>query len=764
MASPDDLAVKAERNGGMSLDQLEGLMSDLRYQPQWREEADLCGDFYDGHQLKAERLARMERLGIPPLVTNLIAPVINSVLGQEAKARTDWRVTEADEADQVPEEMMLALNANLNEVERESRADRAISDAYASMIKTGVGWVEVSRASDCFAYPYRVDTVHRNEIWWDWRAKQPDLSDGRYIIRKLRFDNDELIALMPEHKDLISWAVADRFKSWQWETASQLNNSDMAYAAHLERVTNIDSVEWRDADRKRATVFEVWYRQWVRGKVLELPDGTIVKFNPKNQQHAIAVQMGMKPQGRVYADMRVAFFLGCHRLYDAPSPYPHRHFPYVPFFGYREDNSGVRYGMIRSMISPQDVINSADARMHWMLNARRLTASSDALDLNFNTWRQVQEQLSSPNAVVMLDPSKPQAKFQVDSEFQLSAQQFSRRMQAATDIENAAGIYKASMGKEGAATSGIGINSLIEQTGVMMAEINDNASFARRQVGEMVFSLMLEDMGRGEKPVAIKQHGKKSIVVLNQRVVDEQTGQVGVNNDVSTIRAKVTLTDIPSTASFKAQQLSILSEVAKSLPPQMQAVFVPAMIMLTDAPDKDELAEEIRKMAGLGKKLSDEEQAQADQLAAQAKQVNDELMKRTNEANVKLLERKVEQLEKQNVKLDNESVKLIVDALFAAMQAAQTVATVPNVAPIADELLKSAGFKDVDIPDVAPELQAQALPQEVPQESTPQVEVPPQEQPQSPFEGERQGVETMENDSSQPQLQNSPDLGAQGHQ
>ena len=728
-------------DSGMSLATLEDMLSDLRYQPPWREEADVCDDYYDAHQLKTDRLQKMEALGIPPLVTNLIAPVINSQLGMEAKSRTDWRVTEEDEADEVPEDVLLALNARLNKVERESRADRAISDAYAAQLKSGVGWVEVSRNSDVMAYPYRVVEVDRNEMWWDWRAKQPDLSDARYLIRKRRFDQDVLTAMMPEHAELIKWAVTDRFKTWQWETLAQLNSStDLAYAAHLERVTNLDENEWRDAERKRATVFEVWYRQWKRGPVLYLPNGRIVPFDRQNPRHVAAVRQGMIiPQQKVFSSLRVAFFLGCHRLYDQPTPYKHQHFPYVPFFGYREARTGIRYGMIRNMISPQNVVNSADAKMHWLLNAKRIIADSDAIDTQYNTWKQVQEQVSSPNAVVLLDPNKPNARFKVETDFQLSAQQFSRRQQAAADIEAAAGVYKAALGKEGAATSGIGIDSLIEQSNIMMAEINDNATFSRRQVGELVFSLVFEDMIGKEMKIAFKEKGKKRIVHLNRKAVNEQ-GQEVVENDISAIRTKVALSDVPSTASFKSQQLRIVSEVAKSLPPQMQALLVPAMVMLTDMPDKEDTAEAIRKLAGIAPKMTDEEQAAADEAKAKAQEVISELERRTAEANVKLLEQKVAQLEQQNRKIGAERLVKMVEALYSAMQAGQIVATVPQVAPIADELLKGAGYDDQDggdLPQIDNGMQAQSGDVQA---------VSALPQPESPVEGAQAGIETMGND------------------
>jgi hypothetical protein len=732
-----EMIVERKEPGGLSLAALENLLSDLQYQPEWRKEADICGDYYDAHQLKAERLATMERLGIPPLVTNLIGPVIDSVLGMEAKTRTDWRVIEADEASEVPEEILLALNAKLNEAERMSRADRAISDAYASFIKAGVGWVEVSRAVDAMAYRYKVDFVHRNEMWWDWRAKQPDLSDGRYLVRKRRFDHDILIAMMPEHEKLIRWTTADRFKSWQYETMDRLNDPDLAYAAHLERTTNIDENEWRDADRKRATLFEVWYRTWQRGYVSTLPNGKVIPFNKQNPEHVAAVQQGLisPPELRVYSSLRVAFYLGPHRLYDFPTPYPHNHFPYVPFFGYKEDNSGIRYGMIRRMISPQDVVNSADAKMHALLNAKRIEADSDAIDTRYNTWKQVVDQVSSPNAVVFLDPQKPNRRFKVFTDFQLSAQQFSRRQQASQDIEKAAGIYKAALGDKGNSTSGVMTDSLVEQSNIMMAELNDNHAFGRRLVGEILFSLVHEDIKGVQMDVAYKKNGKRQLVTLNKKTADE-SGKEIIENDISNIGVKVTLEDIPSTPSFKSQQLKVLSEVVKSLPPQMQALAVPAMIMLTDVPEKDDLAESIRKLAGIKPKLTDEQQEEADKQAEEAQKIAADLERRISEANVKLLEEKVNQLEKQNKKIDAERLVKMVEAMYSALQSGQLVATIPQIAPVADEILKGAGYEEAEVPEVSGTVQQ------------PAAEVPAmgQEQPQSPLVGGQQGIETMAND------------------
>lgn len=646
---------------GLTREQLENMLSDIRFQPKWRSESDKCADYYDGHQITQERLARMESLGIPPLVTNLIRPAIDAVLGLEAKARTDWRVVEEDYNQPVPELALSALNQKLTEAERESRADRAISDAHAAQLKAGLGWVEVARASDAMAYPYRVADVHRSEMWWDWRAKNPDLSDARYLIRKRRFDQDELIALMPEHAEVIKKACSGGFRTWQWET-KDMYDPQLAYAAEVERLSNIDEDEWRDAERKRATLFEVWYRKFKRGLLLKLPNGKVIPYDEQDMRQRMAVQQGLlRPFEATYSEVRVAFYMGPHQLYDFKSPYPHRHFPYVPFWGFREDKNKIPYGLIRSMISPQDIVNSADAKMHWLLNARRLVAHSDAIDQKHNSWRQVQDELARPDAVVLLDPAKQNREFRVEQNFELNQQQFQRRMQAANDIENSGGIYKAMLGKEGGATSGIAINALVEQGSVTLAEIRDNYSFARRQVGELLFALVHEDLIGQETTVHVQAKygvsGGRTPVPLNT----PQPNGTRANN-VALMNVKVVLTDVPSTPAFRAQQLQVLSEVVKSLPPEMQMGTIDVLIKLTDVPDKELLIERLRRMAGIQDLPPDQQEAQAAQ-AAEAQAEAEEILKTAQLAKIA-----VDEANAKKIAAETEEIILRAEAAEADLQ------------------------------------------------------------------------------------------------
>src|SRR5215217_1155126 len=195
----------------ISVDAYDGICRDIREQPKWRADADTDCDYYDGAQLSAEVMQRLKNAGIPQQDSNLIKPTINAVLGLEARSRTDYRITADDESQA---EIGQALSAKIKEVETEARADRAMSDAYSSMIRAGIGWVEVSREFDPLKYPFRVREVHRNDIYWDWTSREPDLSDARYLRRDKWVDRVQAAMMFSDQSALVEnawngWANTD---------------------------------------------------------------------------------------------------------------------------------------------------------------------------------------------------------------------------------------------------------------------------------------------------------------------------------------------------------------------------------------------------------------------------------------------------------------------------------------------------------------------------------------------------------------------------
>lgn len=605
--APDEL-----KDTALPREQVELFMSELQSQPGWRREADRAADYYDGNQISPETAEILKERGQPVLISNLIKPTIDTVLGMEAKTRTDWRVRpEVDE--QCSDDMAEGLSVKLKQAEVESRADRAVSDAYAAQCKGGLGWVEVAREYDPFKCPYRVRYIHRREIFWDWRAEQPDLSDARYLIRRRWLEMDHAIALMPQYATLF------RMCATAWSGFDPLIETDtgLIQSFDVERDTRLSTTDFRDVERQRVCMSEIWYRKWVRGYVMRLPNGTVLEVDFKNPRHNEAIVAGaVQIEQATFQKVRLAWYLGPHFLYDVPSPYKHGHFPYVPFFGYREDLTGVPYGLIRSMISPQDEINARKSKMLWQLNSRRVITDGDAV-MDHN---KAAAEVARADAYIVLNANrKPTSTFRVEPAGELATQQFQVMQEAKGEISESSGIHKTMMGQQSGASSGTAINSLVEQGLNTLAEINDNYRFARRLVGEMLFELVKQNLMQGPSKATIGEGKQKKVIPLMTPSVDEQTGQQIIVNDVSAVRAKVVLDDIPSTPTYRMQQLQMMTEITKSLPPNLQAAVIDFVIEATDMPKRHEMADRLRAVIGIQDPEQQAQAAQAQQ-AAQAKE------------------------------------------------------------------------------------------------------------------------------------------------
>ena len=661
---PEDAPAKREPEGsddpvlrpneGMSVQRLEAFLDEISKQPPWRRQADKEADYYDGNQLTAEQIDEYEGRGFAPLITNLIKPTVDVVLGMEAKTRSDWIVRPED--GELNEDLAQVLNARLHKAEVASRADRACSDSYADAVKVGLGWVEVSKASDPFDNPQRVRRVHRREIFFDWRSSEPDLSDARFLVRKRWLDEDTAIGAFPEQAELIRNCL----QGWaKWDSVTAINNSyalELARALDVQRGFSVEQYEWLNSVRRRIAAYEVWYRTVTKGHVLRLPDGRIVEFDKDNEDHIAAVYSGtLTPQPAIFKKVRLSMWLGPHRVSDEASPYKHKHFPYVPVWGFREDHKGTPYGLIRSMLSPQDEINARRSKMLWLLNARRVLADSDAV-IDHDEAR---DEVGRPDAYIELNPGRQRDSiFKVEDGGQLAAQQFQVLEAAKTEIQQASGVFQSMLGDaKGGASSGLAINSLIEQGVTTLAEINDNYRFARRLIGEQLLELVIEELAKeGPTSVFVGEDDQKREVLINQPGVDE-VGRPTTLNDVTKARVAIVIDDAPTSPTVRMQQMQALADMVKAAPPQVQGLIYDMVVDAMDVPNKREIVKRLRSAMG----IQDQNGQPVDPAVAQMQQQM-QVMQQEVQAGAQQYEQKIgeltQALQKAELALANKSGEL----------------------------------------------------------------------------------------------------------
>jgi len=618
MFTTDTMSIDASKpsKDGISIHELESFLDDMRAQPAWRQRADLECNYYDGNQHSQEDIEKARERNLPIVTTNLIAPTINLILGMEARTRTDWVVKSDGSSTALTVRQADGLTAELNEAERNTHADQACADAYESQVKAGIGWVEVSRVDNPFEYPLRVCAVDRREIWWDMRAKDRLLKDARWLVRRKWHDLDAVLTMVPPDQHQYVIAAVNNPAGWDYQSfaaAFPMLQDDL-----IARDWFSDSAEWCDTVRKRVCAYEVWYRVWKAGLVMVDQEGRAEEYDKKNPQHVAMVGAGMaRLQWARYQKMRLSWWVGPFRLSDQPSPYGVNEFPYVPFWGYMEDDTRTPYGVIRSMKSLQDEVNARRSRMMWQLSAQRVIAEGDAVV----DHKAAADEVNRPDAYIQLNPARrqrgSQPPFQIQDHSGMNAQQYEIYNDAKNSLQQAGGVYAAMLGDPKAgADSGVAIDSLIQQGTTVLAKINSNYKLARTEVGRKLLRLVITEMGDREKTVNLPENapsGAKSIT-FNQRVVDEATGEVTVRNDITRMLWKVALSDTPENPTHQQERLKQLTEFAKSLPPDLQVVFADLVVMASDLKNREQIAQRIRQQTGM-QPLVDPETATEEEIA-----------------------------------------------------------------------------------------------------------------------------------------------------
>lgn len=674
----------------LSREEYVEMLYELENQPlQWRMTADKEMDYADGNQLGTDLLQAQKALGIPPAMEDLIGPALEAIRGYEVATRTDWRVTPNGQPG--GQDVADAINFKLNEAERQSKADRACSEAFRPQIGCGLGWVEVSRESDPFKYPYRCRAIHRNEIHWDMSSRSTDPEEWRFLRRQRWLHPSRLERVFPQHKDLLR-QYGKHGASW-WASAELDHTGGMSTGLRNSwdeaRAWTVNEDRLYNPATKEVCISELWYRRWVDVGVLHSPDGRVVEYDDKNDLHNRALASGLVKYSRaVVTRVRRSYWLGPHLLHDGPSPYSHRHFPYVPFFGFTEDNTGVPFGYVRGLIYQQDTLNSGTAKLRWGMSAVRTERTKGAVAM---TDAQFRRTVARIDADIILDPdamTRPGARFEVKRDFQLNAHQLTMLDNARQAIQRispaAAGAFA---GRRGTATSGVQEATQVEQANQSLSDMMDNFKTARTMVGELLMSMIIEDIGSQEMTVVIEGDAVTAdrTVVLNKPESDPETGQAYLSNDLQRTRLLVSLEDVPSSSSYRAQQLNAMSEAVKSLPAQYQAAAMPFLASLMDVPFKRDLVEALRK-AGAQESPEQVEQRIKDEVAKALAQAGHELKARELDLKERKGDAEIQAIMAQ-------AVQTGVQAAFAAMQAGQVVATMPMVAPVADAIMQGAGYR-----------------------------------------------------------------------
>lgn len=547
-------------------------------------------DFYDNLQWEPDDAQALRDRGQMPLVFNEIAPMVDWVIGTERRTRVDWHVLPRTEDDVQLADVKTKVLKFIGDV---NRVTYNRSRAFADAVKAGVGWIDDGVRDD----PTQEILYNRCEDWrnvlWDSASYELDLSDARYLFRWRWVDEDVAVAMFPQRADKIRQAVEDV----QYNALSDMEE-DRWYSAE-ELLSGATSGTLRaagvgmtiDAKRRRVRLIEAQWREPVASKIVADGPmrGAFVNMKDRTLLEALA-RDGSSIIDKVVMRVHMAVFTEAHMLAMGPSIYRHNRFTLTPVWCYRRGRDRLPYGIIRRVRDIQQDLNKRASKALFVLNTNQIIADEGAVD----DWNQLRDEADRPDGMIVKKSGKD---LQIRRDTDQATGQVQMMTLDAQAIQKSAGVTQENLGRQTNAVSGKAIEARQLQGSVVITEPFDNLRLATQVSGEKQLSLT-EQFYTEEKVVRLAgAKGAIEWVRVNQPEI-QADGSVRFVNDISASMADFVVSDADYAGTMRQVMFDALNQMAQRLPPEVSLRLMTIAMEFSDLPNKDEVAEQIRKLTG----------------------------------------------------------------------------------------------------------------------------------------------------------------------
>lgn len=630
--------------------------------------------YYDSEQMSASQRADIEDRGQEVVIFNEIKPTIDWLIGTERRTRVDFRVMPREALDR--ESTQDAENKTkvlkwLNDV---NRAGFERSYAWDDAMKSGMGWIEVGVRGDTSDVPiYKNAEPWRNMLHDSIGSQRLDLTDSRYMFRIKVVDLDIARAYFPgtanEAKLLKVRHDGNDLQAFQTWMAGTGNVLDLGLLGGNAWDDDGDHAVPPDLfnPRERVMLVECWSVE---------PDNSPQRTSPSVYD-------------RQRMSMRVSIMTEFDTLIESWSPYKHGRFPFIPVWAYRNKRTGLPYSPILPLIDKQDALNSAMSKALFEASVNQTFAEKGAFDNAVMTPEEAHEEVQDPNGMVLLnDGALANRRFETRRGVDTAKGQIMMAEQFRMGIRDGGSVTDANKGRETNAVSGKAIGLQQDQGSVLTTELFDNALLARQMEGEIELSL-IEQYMQAPRVIALPGERKQSqMLEINQQQPDGT-----ILNDITARSAQFVVGEQAwrqtlAQAAFE-QTMELLGKLAP-VAPQVVTAMLDLVFEWADLPNKETVLERVRSVTG---QPGPDNQQTPEQVAAMQKRaaIEEEQFR----LQLEQLRAEVAEARAKGQKLDAEAMTKRLEALYMAAQGAQVLALAPGITPIADELLKSAGYQDM---------------------------------------------------------------------
>ena len=560
----------------------------------------------------------------PRYTFDLCSPIVKQITGEIKKADFDIKVKPT--GGNASKGTAKTLDGLIRNIENVSNAGAVYNHAAQNMVGSGMdGWMLTQEYSDDDSFDQdlfvRPVPSFADSVWFDTNSQNQDRSDSKWAFKLTALSTHDYEARYPEGSG--KSVSTDRTTSAYWNKPDQVVVGEFYYL----KPTTVDLV------------------QMTNGKV----------FEDNEDFQAVADElaaMGVTEKARRKKERNVCYvrhFDGDGWL-DEESKTVFGFVPLIPAYGNFNivDNKIIYHGVIEKLLDPQRVHNYTMSRY-----IEEVALSPKAKF--FMTADQAKGHTSSLSTM-NIDNKPVQLYNHADGQpapYQAGGAKANPAlselaMASSTAITKASGLFAASMGDNPALQSGVAIEQLQERGDTGTIDYFESLEIAISHTARVLVDAIPRVYDTERQVRVLGEDGAFEMSTLNERVVDRQSGQVKVLNDLSKGVYDVTCTVGKSFRSRQQETMAAILEMAQVDPSVLQT-GKDIVLNSSDAAGMDLIAERERIQllkAGVipPTQWTDEEKQMMQQVQNQPKQPSPEMVL----AQAEVEKAKAEQMDAQN--------------------------------------------------------------------------------------------------------------------
>lgn len=513
---------------------------------------------------------------------NRTRQMVRAITGQALKNKPNIKVRAVEDNDIETAEI---YNGLIKNIENQSSAETAYDVAMNWSTTGGYGLLMVTTeycGPDTFDQELRVVTIMDPTRWYcDPAAVEFDRSDARYWFGVENMARAEFKRRWPK-AEVVDFKYIDSVTSKQrdWYTKDEVRVAQYWYVEHEKKTIHLLS----DGSVVKAEEFDPIADELARGVA---PDGSPVPPVTIKQSREVDVPC-------VYSVM----VSGKGKL-EEPKKWPGTMIPIVPQWGDLISIDGRQHfcGMARFGRDAQVIHNFEMSTMVEVV-AKLPNSPITATPAMIKGLESYYERMGADDAPVLLfnvDPTSPTARPTREPPATLPAGMAALSAMMGDELKTTLGVYDASLGAQANETSGRALIARQNQADTTNFVYSDNQAKAIKRLGTILVDAIPGVYDADRTIRILGDDNAEKFVRINRVVLDEQTGEQVVLNDLSRGKYDVTVT---VGKAFDTARME-LAEAAMSLSAQPGPFAMLGQFMLLkslDVPGMDEFVKAARKM------------------------------------------------------------------------------------------------------------------------------------------------------------------------